>query len=722
MSSRDAERVTLRAATLAFAALGVCLARVASAQQTPEAQAPQPPQTAPATQAPQAEQVNEGAEGGEGGEATVRGEGPRRAASDYTFDVSSLRPVPRSTAADLLSLAPGFFLSQHGGDGKAHQLFLRGFDADHGQDVEFSVGGAPVNEVSNVHGQGYADLNFMIPEVVDRVRVLEGPYDPRQGDFAVAGSARFDLGVADRGALLRASYGMFNAQRLVGVFAPRGERRETFLAGELARSDGYGQNRASSRAAVIAQYARELAGSATVRVLATSYAGRWDSAGVVRESDYLRGRQGYFDTNDTHQGGFSARHGVVVEVVVPRGADRTAVSLFGALRELRVREDYTGYLLDPRGDRYEQTYDAVTLGLAASHRHTFRLGGLAHAWEVGVSARHDVTTQAMHRQRAADDVNYAAMTDADVDATDVGLYGDFELRLMRSLSLRGGLRADGLGYQIDDRMPRANTRTSTPEPRGRRDAQGFQLGPRATVEWEPLRGLSLIAAYGKGFRSPQALSLGEGESAPFATVHSGEVGVRYRGARVNATVTGFGTHVDRDLVFEPTQGQNLVSDATAATTRLGVAASVRVIPLRGLEVVASGTWARATYDSTGNLVPYVPPLVGRLDATFQRAVGRVLSQEVTVSSGLGVTALGPRALPLSEFSDPVLLIDLGLSGRVGPVELGVSMRNLTDARWEDGVFNYASNFDPSVAGSRVPARHFSAGRPFTALASLTLHL
>ncbi len=123
MSSRDAERVTLRAATLAFAALGVCLARVASAQQTPEAQAPQPPQTAPATQAPQAEQVNEGAEGGEGGEATVRGEGPRRAASDYTFDVSSLRPVPRSTAADLLALAPGFFLSQHGGDGKPTSSF-----------------------------------------------------------------------------------------------------------------------------------------------------------------------------------------------------------------------------------------------------------------------------------------------------------------------------------------------------------------------------------------------------------------------------------------------------------------------------------------------------------------------------------------------------------------------------------------------------------------------
>ena len=651
----------------------------------------------------------------------MRSEVARRAASDYTFDVNSLRAVPRSTAADLLTLAPGFFLSQHGGDGKAHQIFLRGFDADHGQDVEFSIGGLPVNEVSNVHGQGYADLNVIIPEVVDRVRVIEGPYDPRQGDFAVAGSARFDLGVVDRGTLLRASYGMFNTERLVAVMAPRSERRETFLAGELGRTDGYGQNRASSRAVFMSQYAREFGRGLVARFLATSYAARWDSAGVVRESDYLAGRQGFYDTNDTRQGGFSARHALLAELTIPHGRDRTAFTVFASVRQFRIREDFTGYALDSRGDRYEQLYDAVTVGATALHRVGFTLGGLAQAWEVGLSARHDVTTQAMHRQRAVDDVNYAAVTDADVDATDVGLYADFDLRLRRNLSLRGGVRADGLGYQIDDRMPREGVRTA-PVPRGRRDAQGFQFGPRATLEWQVVPGLSLLAAYGKGFRSPQALSLGEGESAPFATVHSGEVGVRYRAPRLTATVTAFGTHVDRDLVFEPTLGQNLVSEATAATTRLGVAFSVRVLPVRGLEVVASGTYAHAAYDATGNLVPYVPPLIGRLDATFQRVVGHLWGKDVSLSSGLGVTALGPRALPFSEFSDPVLLVDLGVSGRVGAVEVGVSARNLTDVRWQDGVFNFASNFTPGTTASLVPERHFTAGRPLTVLGTVTLHL
>ncbi len=155
--------------------------------------------------------------------ATVRGTGPARAASEFNLDIGELRAVPRGSAAEFLSLAPGFFLSQHGGDGKANQIFLRGFDAQHGQDVEFTVGGMPSNDVSNVHGQGYADLNWVIPEVVDRLRVLEGPYDPRQGDFAVAGSAR--LRPRRRGAGRAPARAVRDVRRRPGPRALRAPRR-----------------------------------------------------------------------------------------------------------------------------------------------------------------------------------------------------------------------------------------------------------------------------------------------------------------------------------------------------------------------------------------------------------------------------------------------------------------------------------------------------------------
>jgi iron complex outermembrane recepter protein len=654
-------------------------------------------------------------------EATVRAEAPRRAASDVDLEVGRLRLVPRGSAAELLSLAPGFYLAQHGGEGKAHQLFLRGFDAQHGQDVEFSVGGLPLNEVSNVHGQGYADLNFVIPEVVDRLHVQEGPFDPRQGDFAVAGSARFDLGVQDRGALARASYGMFNTARAVVVVAPRGERRETFLAGELYRTDGYGVQRAASRASALGQYARRLAGGSTLRALAAVYAARFDSPGVVREDDYARGTQDFFGSYDLRQGGASSRAALLAELVVPTRHGRFTVLAHAGVRALRIQEDFTGFALDPRGDRYEQRYDAVTVGLRASHRATFALFGRTHAVEFGLTARHDRTTGTMGRQRFADEVTYVTTIDADVDATDIGMYADVDLRVLSRLRVRGGVRADALAYQIDDRSTVLVDR-STRVPRGRRDAQGFQVGPRVTAEVDLGAGFTLLGAYGKGFRSPQALSLGDGESAPFAVVHAGEIGARWRRARWQVAAAGFVTHVDRDLIFDPAAGQNVTIPESAATTRAGASLLLRGAPLRGLELIASGTYARATFDATGYLVPYVPPWVGRLDAVYAREVGRPFGRALTLSFALGATALGERPLPFSERSPAVFLLDAAASARLGPVELGVSGRNLTDARWRDGAFSYVSNFTPGADTSRVPVQHFTAGRPLTILGTVTVYL
>lgn len=654
-------------------------------------------------------------------EATVRGEAPRRSASDVTFDLSAFRLVPRGSAAEMLSLAPGFYLSQHGGEGKAQQLFLRGFDAQHGQDVEFSVGGLPVNEVSNVHGHGYADLNFVIPEVVDRLRVQEGPFDPRQGDFAVAGSARFDLGVGDRGALARASYGMFNTARAVVVVAPRGERRETFLAGELYRTDGYGAQRAASRASALGQYLRALSGGATVRVLATVYSARFDSPGVVREDDYQRGGQDFFGSYDLRQGGFSSRAALLSELVVPTTHGRFTLLGHAGVRSLRIQENFTGFALDPRGDRFEQRYDAVTVGLRATHRTTFALLGHTHAVEFGLVARHDRTTESMGRQRFADDVTYATDIDADVNATDLGMYVDIDMHVLSRIHLRGGLRADALAFQIDDRSTMLVDRTMR-VPRGRRDAQGFQVGPRVTAEVNLGAGFTVIGAYGKGFRSPQALSLGDGESAPFAVVHSGEVGARWRHPRVQVTAAAFATHVDHDLIFDPASGQNVTIPESAATTRLGTSLLIRAAPLRGLELIASGTWARATFDATDYLVPYVPPWVGRLDAVYVREVGRPFGRALTLSLALGVTALGDRPLPFSERSPAIFLLDAAASARLGPVEFGVAARNLTDARWRDGAFSYVSNFSVGADTSRVPVQHFTAGRPLSVLGTVSLYL
>ena len=209
-------------------------------------------------------------------EVLVTGEPAPRSAGEARLTRELLQAAPARSGSDLLRRAPGMFVTQHSGDGKAHQLFFRGFDAVHGQDLEVSVAGVPVNEVSHVHGQGYADLHFVIPELVERIDVLPGALRPEQGDFAVAGSVRYHLGLADPGATLKAGLGTYGARRLFMGYRPEQAHSQTFAALDLYQSDGFGTGRASERASAMAQIRHAAAEGLELRLMVSSYAGRFD--------------------------------------------------------------------------------------------------------------------------------------------------------------------------------------------------------------------------------------------------------------------------------------------------------------------------------------------------------------------------------------------------------------------------------------------------------------
>src|SRR6185503_11238980 len=157
------------------------------------------------------------------------------------------------------------------GEGFGNDVYLRGFNLEHGSGVEMRVGTVPINSPLHVQGEGYADANFIIPEVVRSVRVLEGPYDPRQGDAAIVGSASFDLGPAERGATVGLGYGSFDQMRLVGIAAPESADPDTFAAFSLRRTDGFGAHRAGQSGSVNAQYGVDLGAHDHLRLLATGY-------------------------------------------------------------------------------------------------------------------------------------------------------------------------------------------------------------------------------------------------------------------------------------------------------------------------------------------------------------------------------------------------------------------------------------------------------------------
>lgn len=692
---------------------------------------------------PQSEEGPDSVGADEKNPATVvvhgRAQAVSRGASDFNVRVGELANVPRANASDLLKLAPGILLTNAAGEGHAEQVFLRGFDAREGQDIEFSLGGMPINDAGNLHGNGYADLHFIIPELVESIRVLEGPFDPRQGNYAVAGSAQYELGLDRRGLTGKYSVGNFGSHRTLLLWGPNGANRHTLGGAELYTTDGFGTNRAAKRGTAMMQYEGAIEGG-VFRILGTAYGTHFSSAGVLRADDVDRGRVDFFGTNDNRQGGDASRFSMSFDVE-KRFSDMLYLGqVFITKRSMRLRENFTGFLLDTqhpeqtphaqRGDLLDLNVDALTMGLRGAARYKTRWFKLPQEFEVGVLARGDTTDGSQYRSSTALDVPYRRETDLGADLGNVGLYADATVKLLPWLGLRGGVREDIFFYNVLDRCASKSVRSPSPnnppgdasclsqsdfgqyrEPVGRVSTASSVTLPRGSLIVGPFRGFQMNISAGKGARSIDPNYINQDRAQPFAELAAYEGGVQYAGGIDDISLVArsifFSTHVDRDLIFSEVAGRNLLS---TGTSRSGWVGTLRATGT-WFDEQASVTLVRSTFDDTGLLVPYVPDVVVRNDNSVHKDLVSFRGSPVRGSLGTGITYVGRRPLPYGQRSDTIFTLDAQASARWSAFELTVSSSNVFDARYKWSEYNYTSDFRGQAQPTLVPARHFSAGPP-----------
>jgi iron complex outermembrane receptor protein len=666
------------------------------------------------------------------------GTGERRdvAASDFDLELGALRRVPRRSAEELVTLAPGAVLSNHSGIGHAAGLYLRGFDAGEGQDYELLVSGIPLNEPSNAHAHGYADSHFLIPELVQSVRVLEGPFDARQGDFAVAGTVEYRLGVEERGVRLSGEYGSFDTWRTLLLYAPAGAEEGTFVGFDHREGDGFGPNRAHEATSAIGQYEHR-SGHLRWAILGSTHSLDFDSAGVVREDDFEAGAlpcdsdDQFFCVADPAQGGSASRH-MIAGRVEWRGDDTAFTQqAWVGLRRSRFRENFTGALLDPTGDGLDEQYDTTTLGMRGSFRMRGELDDRDQHFEVGYLGRHDTGETRMWRLRLAGSDPYAVVFDEDLSITNLAAYALGELSPSDWFAVTAGIRLDSFQFAIVDHARPTMDRVGPRLPTEAIDASGFAVSPRGSVRLTMAEGLSWFTSVGMGTRSSDAIALSEGESAPFAEVFASETGFVYEledgDVELEARALAYHTRISRDLVFDPARGRNV---PVGPSHRFGALATARFRHGEWLDLLGSFTWAEAHqvsndasfFDLTGGpRLPFVPRFVARLDAAVEREIA-IGEEKLEVGGALGVTWVGPRPLPLATESEPTFELDAGVHAGWRFVELGFSIDNLFDIRNRASEFHYASDFDPADGSSSMrEVRHFSAGTPRAFYLTLTLH-
>lgn len=633
-----------------------------------------------------------------------------------------LRLLHGRSPADTFRLLPGMVLVQPGGEGKSPQFFTRGFDAEYGADIEVRLDGIPLNAPSHIHGNGWVDLAFILPEALQGVDSTNGPFSALQGPFALAGTVDLRLGVPEerRGAGFSYELGTTNRHRLRVSYAPEGAHPRTLVFAEGVHDDGFGENRAVSRLGFIGALNIWDDRDRRLDLTLGASASAFGLPTPVREDDLDAGARSIDDVYDPELNGESSRLFGSVRWDGRYGRHAVGTTFYATSRHTRLVDNTTGYLVDPlNGDRREQVEDTFDLGL--STRHGWRVHPVL-LLDTGFGVRTIVLDQSETRLgRLLEERGVVRAS----DGAEVLVDARTSLRItpLDELRIDVGLRVDGAFVAADGQ------RATGPLPGDIRAVSGggavAAVSPRLSVAWYPIPEVGLFSAYGRGARPPEVGAfaagpiVGTGTAAgsvePEMTVSdSVEIGVRYApGPWFRLGASGFFTYIDRESVYAAEAQTNL---EYGASRRFGFEFEVASAPTEWLEFRADLSFVDARFVGGDSPIPGVPWLVASATALVEHPSG--------VHGALRYVFLAPRDLDGGDVSDSYSNLNLNLGYTWRFLTIGLGIENLLGLELRDGEVSHPSRWDesrPPGDSARVPVSHTIAGPPLLVRVLLGVH-
>ena len=437
------------------------------------------------------------------GEMLIQADRAFSAASSRAVRQFDLQTRPSHTAHQMLQLAPGLIIAQHAGGGKAEQIFLRGFDADHGTDVAISVDGVPVNMVSHGHGQGYADLHFLIPEVIEELDVKKGPYFAEFGNLATAGAIAYRTRDHLDGNAIHLEGGGFNTAEYTMLYQiPLADTRQSaYFAGKYYQTDGpVKRPQGLQRLNLFGKYHNHLSDRSTLTLTTSGFSSAWDASGQIPQRAVEQGLIDRWDAIDDLEGGTTGRQDFHVNFHVQEAGTSTFdLQAYLVSYQFKLFSNFTFFLDDPeRGDTIEQTDDRQVTGINSRYSFFHNWGPyLAHT-SIGGGLRAD--NAAVGLWKSPDRQRLASLVNADVVERNLFLWAQEELAFTPRLKMILGLRGDYFTFNVDDH--REGSPSELPHASG--FAQASIISPKATLVYSPSRVVDLFANVGTGFHSNDA--------------------------------------------------------------------------------------------------------------------------------------------------------------------------------------------------------------------------
>jgi hypothetical protein len=631
---------------------------------------------------------------------------PISASSEMLIPGKDFELMPQGRPADILRLIPGLSIAQHQGGGKAEQYFLRGFDEDHGTDIALFVDGLPVNLRSHAHGQGYADLHFLIPETVKLVEGFKGPYFVEFGDFATSGAVNFVLRDYVEENVFEVAGGSWNTQRLLAMMSPTRDALKTLVALDFYYSDGPFDNPNNYfRFNGLARATATLAEDMTLSLWASHYRGDWHGSGEIPARAVREGLIDRFGSIDPSEGGQTQRTNLNADY-------RWKISDSQALRahayfsyyELNLFNDFTFFLTDPiNGDEIHQRDRRALGGFDLDYQHHGTPLGMSLTTTGGFQYRVDAARVILGT--ATQRHPTGRTQDVDVVEQSYSPYLKFDLVPLNWLRLVTGARGDIFNYDVGQNVNLAGGDLNGDVTRARPNVKAnLILGPWYETE--------LFANFGTGFHSNDARAVIADpslEALPTATGH--EFGVRTRILpRTQVAATYWWLDLDSELVFVGDEG---TTEARGPSRREGFEFDTRVQLLDWLTFSGDFTYTTRAEFENGDAIPLAPLWTARADLTARLPWG--------LAASFQMRHLGDRyaSEDREQTARGYTLFDVIGRYRYKNLEAFLTIENLFDVDWREAQFYFESRL-PHEPAEGVADIHFTPGNPRTLLGGLTL--
>ncbi|WP_430896810.1 MULTISPECIES: TonB-dependent receptor [unclassified Paraflavitalea] len=619
------------------------------------------------------------------------------------------RPIANSQ--EVLRIVPGLFIGQHAGGGKAEQLFLRGFDVDHGTDVSITVDGMPVNMVSHAHGQGYADLHFLIPEMIDRVNFGKGPYTAEKGNLTTAGFVDFKTKDLLENNFVKIEGGQFNTGRIAAGVNLISEKKRSaehnlLVAGELSYTDGYFDvPQYFSRFNGIVKYTKRISESSTIHLQATGFKSKWDASGQIPDRAVAAGLIGFYGAIDSTEGGATGRYNVSAGVKTDfKNGAHWQNQLYYSKYKFELYSNFTFFKNDPvNGDQIRQKEDRTILGWNSNFQTKLnRLLSNAY-FKAGFFARVDYVNDIELSHTKLKEITLNRIRLGDVHETNSGAYASLNSSLGSKWEATAGLRFDYFTNYYFDKLVDTSGRASN-----------AIFSPKFQLQYTANKQTKFYLYLGRGFHSNDTRVTVVEKRKALPAAYGVDLGMVTKiGPKLLIQTAVWYLMLDQEFIYVGDEG---VVEAGGKTKRIGFDLSARYELAKNLFAEFDMNLAKPRSLDVPKAESYIPlaPIITSTGGFTYKATNKW-------NGSFRYRYMGDR--PADEFNQVIakgyFVADLLVNYTQEKWDIGLSVQNLFNTKWKETQFNTESKLYNEV--TPVTEIHFTPGTPLFAKLMFTVY-